>query len=1255
MTKHQLAAKVLAHWEKDVRPFAPDEHLRWQELLHQLPDDLSPEQYRDALLPIAAKNDKEQTVFVALFELAKGELIEALPPPGETEKEAEKTLVRPSPLKKNLRWFFLLAALAVLYAIFKICWPAPTQQYPRLEAPTARPNTQNRVCLDSVLGAHTALNSRITFEVNQDTTLRTPLGVYVIEEKNGCIRFTSGDSTGRDSIRLNVSDTDGQSAVDLIQSVQVLEDSIGVGTGGTDYDRFFTHDPPFDHDSLFEALELKPPNTFTTTLYEWSNWIKAAILCLLAVLLAVWVYWRARKRQKLVVQREKPTKPPYVWNIRIPNLLPPDPGESFGLTLNALRRRTDDDTRVLDMPQTVRATIRRGGMVEFRFRQLTRPPEYLLLIDRQNTLDHRARLYDDLYRILLQNEVLAERFFYDGDLRLCYNDQHPEGFSLDELLFRYPAHRLLIIGSGRQMFNTATGKLAKWTAQFARWKERALLSPLAAAEWGRRERSLTELFRFAPASIEGMRKLIEAFDADEDQRLPRLDKLAALALGEPVLLEDGDLRQTLEKHYPDPLTRTWIAACAIWPELHYDLTLWLGHWLAQESGQPVATMARFGELLRLPWFANGEIPDAARAVLLDELHRTNPALENRLRMALHALLEANAPPAESAAWDDFAMRVAFNEWQFTTDPKIKKEREKQIADWITRNGNPDFITIRALKGKPGPLDSLLPDSWKKILYKGKLPGLGVQEWLKDTLRIALPIWVLAAAGLLWGWQPKAPDDCVNGEQLELSWKGELRRFCAETPDERAILGEYSVRQALQTDTLPPEPDTLHFGEATQLRQECEANIANALYNKGIPFYNTHDSLRLLRPRLDPNASVWKKRACQWFEAAAAADTSLQWVRAASDWCAEKTTTEPPTNPCRQIAAGVIEVGFRNRAHSLSELDEIAKNPNGKLAKSTLIGVIKPGQQVELLGEETHVWKVRFQGKEGFVAKSVFQRATLVPCGPAPNNQTAPSFATATVGKMMPVKGGSFTMGCTAEQGEDCDDDEKPAHQVRVADFEIGVTEVTNEQYAAFLNEKGNQKEGGVEWINLEGSYQTEKCRIQSSNGRVFTVESGYEKHPVIYVSWYGVKAYCAWLSTKGSGKFRLPTEAEWEFAARGGNKTKGTKYAGSNNLDEVGWYTENTKGTGTRQVAGKIANELGLFDMSGNVWEWCEDDWHDNYEKAPDDGRAWVDSGGRGSSRVLRGGSWIYGARNCRVSIRGIDSPGGRGNLVGFRLASSPQ
>ena len=223
------------------------------------------------------------------------------------------------------------------------------------------------------------------------------------------------------------------------------------------------------------------------------------------------------------------------------------------------------------------------------------------------------------------------------------------------------------------------------------------------------------------------------------------------------------------------------------------------------------------------------------------------------------------------------------------------------------------------------------------------------------------------------------------------------------------------------------------------------------------------------------------------------------------------------------------------------------------------------------------------------------------------------------GDMVFVKGGTFTMGCTKEQGSDCGSDEKPSHKVTVGDFYIGKYEVTQK-----------------EWEEVMGSNP-----------------SGFsncgDNCPVENVSWNDIQEFIRKLNVKTGKKYRLPTEAEWEYAARGGNQSKGYKYSSSNNLDAVAWYTSNS-GNKTHSVGTKQPNELGIYDMSGNVWEWVSD-WYGNYSSTAASNPKGPISG---SHHVNRGGSWSYNAKGCRVANRDGDGPDRRSNSVGFRLALSP-
>ena len=219
-------------------------------------------------------------------------------------------------------------------------------------------------------------------------------------------------------------------------------------------------------------------------------------------------------------------------------------------------------------------------------------------------------------------------------------------------------------------------------------------------------------------------------------------------------------------------------------------------------------------------------------------------------------------------------------------------------------------------------------------------------------------------------------------------------------------------------------------------------------------------------------------------------------------------------------------------------------------------------------------------------------------------------------KMIAVEGGTFTMGATAEQDGEAESNEKPTHQVTLNDYYIGETEVTQALWKAVMGSNPSKELG--------------------------------DNNPIESISWNDCQEFIQRLNHATGMWFRLPTEAEWEFAARGGNQSHGYKYSGSNNANDVAWHKDNS-GETTQPVATKQANELGIYDMSGNIREWCEDRWSE-YTSDPQTNPKGPTTGKR---REGRGGCMISDSRYCRVSERKNSIPANNGYALGMRLAMS--
>lgn len=557
---------------------------------------------------------------------------------------------------------------------------------------------------------------------------------------------------------------------------------------------------------FFVQKTVKKPElqSTTATFRAWiAEYKKPLNWALYGVLLALSVsnfFWR-RARRKYIARKERGDDPPYRLPIKIQRDRPILVKQNFYLALNRLRGRENSPRNRLNVLRTIDATVRKGGQINFQYDALTQPVEYVILIDKNTEQNHQSQLFEYMYRRFLQHEVHVDRYFFDGNPQICWNRRHPAGVSLDRLLQLHSRARLLVLSEGYSFINSATGKLEDWVRQLQSWENRALLTPAPIGGWNYREATLATFFVVLPSNIRGLLEVVDQFEQlpspslrEWKYKLGRHDK--------PFVIDEDQPLPALQTHF-EPTMLRWITACAVYPELHWDLTLELGYVLSPPD-KTLVSFPNIAQLARLTWFRQGFMPDKVRTKLLQ-----NPDFKEADRIVAHQaiirVLENNIPEnKESYAYEEHQMYLAVSKLMVG---KMPREKQKWMEVFRRQHGKgvqEDYVAAAQLDQRYNQLlDFKLPKRFWHTFYPQGRRVLGAYNWAPLALAGAL-------AFLIWILLRLLPVDC-SGERVSLPFsKG---YYCLKTAEDSIQFYTLSALQYV---------DSLRLEELAELNRNVES-------------------------------------------------------------------------------------------------------------------------------------------------------------------------------------------------------------------------------------------------------------------------------------------------------------------------------------------------------------------------------------------------------------------------------------------------
>jgi hypothetical protein len=469
-----------------------------------------------------------------------------------------------------------------------------------------------------------------------------------------------------------------------------------------------------------------------------SQTLRLAAVVLTPLLLFFSYEWYRLIRRRLVLQRQKGKRPPFSWPIH-PEA---SPSEIYGSTefygaARRLQRRHAGESYLLDVEGTIQATVDSLGFPRLQYKPGRKLPEYLVLVDRASFRDHQANLFHDLVRALRDEGLYVRLFFFEGDPRVCWDEARGDTVPLFELQRRYAGYRLLLLSNAEKLIDPLTGSLVPWSSLLFDWKDRGVLTPEPLAQWGLREKALASQFVVLPATTEGLFALGDYFV------LPlQADTLSAQRTSADQAPPGPDDPRGIEalRSYLGVATFRWLAACAVYPELHWDLTLYLGSLPC--LGRGLVTERNLIKLIRLPWFRRGFMPDELRWALIQELGQER---EKAVREAVVELLEKNPAPKGTYASDAQQLEILFQRyWLDRQNSKKRGDLMRAIRGSPQEEVVQNYTLLRSVESlSKSRLDIILPPRLRRMLFPSGLPALG----LRTSVRFAATLGLIGA-GLL---------------------------------------------------------------------------------------------------------------------------------------------------------------------------------------------------------------------------------------------------------------------------------------------------------------------------------------------------------------------------------------------------------------------------------------------------------------------------------------------------------------------------